>query len=55
MKMFIPKEKGILLTINTEGLNDTFYNDPNFQNKGVYTYNNISPQNIINVEPIKEQ
>jgi hypothetical protein len=55
MKMFIPKEKGILLTINTEGLNDTFYNDPNFQNKGVYTYNNISPQNIINIEPIKEQ
>jgi hypothetical protein len=53
MKMFIPKEKGILLTINTEGLNDTFYNDPNFQNKGVYTYNNISPQNIINIEPIK--
>ena len=55
MKMFIPKEKGILLTINTEGLTDTFYNDPNFQNRGVYTYNNVPPQNIINIEPIKEQ
>lgn len=55
MKAFIPKEKGILLTIDTEKLDNTFYNDPNFQNKGVYTYNNISPQSIINIEPIKEQ
>ena len=55
MKIFIPKEKDILLTIDTEKLNNTFYNDPNFQNKGVYTYNNISPQSIINIEPITEQ
>jgi hypothetical protein len=54
MKIFIPKEKGILLTIDTEKLSDTFYNDPNFINKGVYTYNNISPQSIINIEPITE-
>lgn len=54
MKVFIPKEKGILLTIDTEKLNNTFYNDPNFQNKGVYTYNNILPQSIINIEPITE-
>jgi hypothetical protein len=54
MKMFIPKEKGILLTIDTGKLDNTFYNDPNFQNKGVYTYNNIVPQSIINIEPITE-
>lgn len=55
MKTFISSGKGVLLTIDTEKLDNTFYNDPNFQNKGVYTYNNIPPQSIINIEPIKEQ
>lgn len=55
MKIFVQKEKGIILTIDTKGLDNTFYNDPNFANKGVYTYNNIPPTNIINIESIKEQ
>lgn len=55
MRIFIPKEQGILLKINTKGLDNIFYNDPNFGNMGVYTYNNIPPSNIINIEPIKEQ
>lgn len=55
MKVFIPKEQGILLTIDTNKLDNVFYNDPNFMNRGVYTYNNISPQSITNIEPIIEQ
>jgi hypothetical protein len=50
MKVFIPIENSILLTINTKQLNNTFYEDPNFKNKGVYTYNNIPPQAIIDIQ-----
>lgn len=41
-----------ILTIDTTGLILNLYNDPNFDKKGVYTYQNIPPQNIINYEPI---
>ena len=54
MNIFIPDKQGILLKINTKGLDNVFYNDPNFKNKGVYTYNNIPSSNISNIEPISE-
>ncbi len=49
--MHIPRGKGILLTINSKGLDS--YEDPNFED-GVYTYQNIHPNNIIKIEPIDE-
>jgi hypothetical protein len=45
---------GILLTIDTEKLSNTFYNDPNFKNMGVYSYGNIPSTSIIKYEPITE-
>lgn len=54
LKYNIPKGKGVLLTIDTKGLSNTFYNDPNFNGQGVYTYENIPPQNIIKYEPVIE-
>jgi hypothetical protein len=47
-------KNGVLLTIDTTSLNNTFYNDPNFKNLGIYTYGNIPPSSIINYEPITE-
>jgi hypothetical protein len=52
LKLYITKEQGILLTINPKGLDVKFYIDPNFRLKGVYTYGNIPPQNIIKYEEI---
>jgi len=45
---------GILLTIDTEKLSNTFYNDPNFKDMGVYSYGNIPSTSIIKYEPITE-
>lgn len=47
-------KNGILLTIDTTELNNTFYSDPNFKNLGIYTYENISPSSIVKYEPIIE-
>jgi hypothetical protein len=52
MKYHYGKENGILLTIDTTKLDNTFYNDPNFKDLGVYTYGNIPPSSIIKYEPI---
>lgn len=54
LKYDLPKGKGVLLVIDTINLNNTFYKDPNFKNMGIYTYENIPPQNIIKYEPITE-
>lgn len=55
LKLYYEKNKGVLVTINTSKLKDvSFYNDPNFNKKGIYTYNNIPPESIITIEPIKE-
>lgn len=54
LKLFFGPNEGILLVIDTNGLDITFYNDPNFDRKGIYTYQNISPSNIIKIEPITE-
>lgn len=40
----------ILLKINTNGLNINFYDDPDFIENGVYTYNNIPSNNIEIIE-----
>lgn len=53
-KMKYHIKNGVLLTIDTTSLNNTFYNDPNFKNLGIYTYGNIPPSSIINYEPITE-
>lgn len=55
LKYFISSDKGILLTIDTENLAATFYDDPNFSNMGVYTYSNIPPSNIVKYESITEK
>ena len=52
MKYHYGKNDGILLTIFTSDLNNVFYNDPNFSGKGIYTYGNIPPSNIIKYELI---
>lgn len=53
-KWYIPQDRGVLLTVDTENLDITFYNDPNFDKLGVYTYANISPQHIISYKPLQE-
>lgn len=55
LKYNIPKGKGVLLTIITKGLSNNFYNDPNFNKKGIYTYENIPSQNIIKYKQIVEK
>jgi hypothetical protein len=52
MKYHYGKENGILLTIDTTKLDNTFYNDPNFKDLGIYTYGNIPPSSIIKYESI---
>lgn len=52
MEYHYGKDDGILLTISTTNLNNIFYNDPNFTGKGIYTYGNIPPSNIIKYELI---
>lgn len=54
LKLYFGKDQGVLLTIDTNGLDTTFYNDPNFDKKGVYTYQNIPSKNIIKIENIIE-
>jgi hypothetical protein len=54
LKLHMGPGKGILLTIDTTNLEVTFYNDPNFDKLGVYTYSNIPPSSIIKYEPIIE-
>jgi len=54
LKVHIPKGRGVLLTIDTAELDTTFYNDPNFDQDGVYTYSNISPKHIINYTKLEE-
>lgn len=54
LKQHIPKNKGVLLTIDTQGIGATFYNDPNFDEDGVYTYSNITPQHIVSYTKIEE-
>jgi len=48
-KKFLEKkyeEKSCIIEINTEGLSNKFYSDINFRNRGIYTLNNISKNNI---------
>jgi hypothetical protein len=52
MKYHYENNSGILLTIDTTKLDNTFYNDPNFKDSGIYTYGNIPPSSIIKYEPI---
>lgn len=49
------KEKGayILLRIDTNGLNIKIYDDPDFTENGVYTYDNIPKSNIKIIEEFK--
>jgi hypothetical protein len=51
-KMKYHIKNGILLTIDTTKLNNTFYNDPNFQDLGIYTYENIPPSSIVKYQNI---
>ena len=53
-KMKYHIKDGVLLTIDTEKLSNTFYNDPNFKDMGVYSYGNIPSTSIIRYEPITE-
>lgn len=46
---YIPKENQLVLTIDTKGLDNTFYIDPNLDD-AIYTYKNIDPKNIISYE-----
>jgi hypothetical protein len=54
LKQHFGKNQGVELTIDTSLLKDPFYEDPNFKGKGVYTYQNISPQAIVQYTPIEE-
>jgi hypothetical protein len=54
LKWYIPRDRGVLLTIDTEKLNANFYNDPNFNKLGVYTYANIPPSAIVKYEQLQE-
>jgi len=45
---------GIELVIDTSQLDQSFYEDPNFQTMGVYTYKNIPPQAIVQYRAIEE-
>jgi hypothetical protein len=54
LKLHMGPGNGILLTIDTTNLEAAFYNDPNFDKLGVYTYSNIPPSSIIKYEPITE-
>jgi hypothetical protein len=51
---FFRNKTGIELVIDTNQLNQPFYDDPNFQDSGVYTYKNIPPQAIVQYRAIKE-
>jgi hypothetical protein len=53
MKLNYGKGKGILLTVDTLNLSNTFYKDPNSK-ESIYTYGNIPKENIIKTEPIIE-
>ena len=46
---------GVELVIDTNQLNQSFYEDPNFQTMGVYTYKNIPPQAIVQYRAIEEK
>jgi predicted peptidase len=54
LKLYIGTGKGVLLTVDTSNLDAVFYNDPNYDKLGVYTYNNIPPSSIIKYESITE-
>jgi hypothetical protein len=54
LKLHMGSGNGILLTIDTTNLETAFYNDPNFDKLGVYTYSNIPSSSIIKYEPITE-
>jgi hypothetical protein len=53
LKDYIKDGVGVLLTVDTTNLKATFYNDPNFEEAGVYTYSNIPPQHIISYQPLE--
>ena len=55
LKQHFGKNQGIELTIDTSQLKDPFYEDPNFKNQGVYTYQNIPPSAIVKYTPIEEK
>lgn len=54
LKLHFGKNQGVELTIDTSVLKDPFYEDPNFKGRGVYTYQNIPPQAIVQYTPIEE-
>ena len=54
LKQHFGKNQGVELTIDTDLLKDTFYEDPNFKGKGAYTLQNIPPQAIVRYTPIEE-
>jgi len=45
-------QKNIYYCLKIKNDNYTLYNDPNFWNKGCYTYDNINPKNIIEYNKI---
>lgn len=54
LKQHFGKNQGVELTIDTDLLKDTFYEDPNFKGQGAYTLQNIPPQAIVGYTSIKE-
>ena len=54
LKQHMGRGRGVELTIDTSKLRDPFYEDPNFKEQGVYTYQNIPPSAIVKYENIKE-
>lgn len=54
LKYYFGKGKGVELVIDTEALNQPFYEDPNFKDQGAYTYANIPPQAIIEYNLLDE-
>lgn len=54
LKYHFGKGQGIELVIDTATLKQTFYEDPNFKGRGVYTYTNIPPQAIIEYNALGE-
>lgn len=55
LKQHFGKNKGVELVIDTEQLNQLFYEDPNFKKQGVYTYKNIPPQAIVQYNVLEEK
>lgn len=54
LKYHFGKSQGVELVIDTAALKQTFYEDPNFERKGAYTYANIPPQAIIEYNVLDE-